>query len=239
MTLDVVEGYDDLASDVATGRIDLAALSPMPYLKAKSNAPGLQLLATPVTHAGSSYEGLILARADSHVSSLADLRGKVFCYVTPNSTSGYLYPRALLRKAGLDPDSAFRATRFAGDHLAALRALYDGACDGAAVFAGILYEADRHGMSPQSFVTLASSPRIPYDAYVAAPELPHALVARIRKALLALHVGTPLARRVFTADNPIQGFAAVSDSDYDSAREVERYLDAGTKSGTPVAGSGP
>ena len=40
---------------------------------------------------------------DGPVRSPEDLRGKIFCYV-PSAASGYLFPRAMLRKAGLDPD---------------------------------------------------------------------------------------------------------------------------------------
>ena len=87
-----------------------------------------------VTSSGTSYDGFIVSRADSEFRTIQDLKGKVFCYVSHTSTSGYLYPRAEFRAHGMDPDTAFKATRFAGDHLTALRTLYDGACDGAAVF---------------------------------------------------------------------------------------------------------
>ena len=34
------------------------------------------------------YTGQIIVRADSGITSLEDLKGKVMCWVDPNSTSG-------------------------------------------------------------------------------------------------------------------------------------------------------
>src|SRR5262249_4372792 len=148
------------------------ALSPYSYVRVKRKMSNLRVLATPVTSGGASYEGVILARGNSGIAGLQDLRGKVFCYTNPSSTSGYLYPRALFKRAGIDPDRAFAATRFTGDHLGALRALVSGACDGAAVYAAILFDAKNHGIAPDAFRILASTERIPYDAYCAHPDLP-------------------------------------------------------------------
>ena len=100
----------------------------------------------PETRGGPSYQGLILTRADSRIRSLADLKGKTFCYVNKGSTSGYLYPRALLRQAGLDPDTDFASKSFGHDHLNTLRLLDRGECQGAAVYAKILETGSKHGM---------------------------------------------------------------------------------------------
>ncbi|MFN2227285.1 MAG: phosphate/phosphite/phosphonate ABC transporter substrate-binding protein, partial [Anaerolineae bacterium] len=44
-------------------------------------------------YGSSTYRGQIIVRADSGITSLADLKGKVMCWVDPNSTSGYIIPR--------------------------------------------------------------------------------------------------------------------------------------------------
>jgi serine/threonine-protein kinase len=231
--LKVFEDYVDLSAQLAAGKLELAALSPYAYVRAKRDWPTLKLVATHTTSGGTSYEGYIVVKANTGIEALQDLRGRVFCYVGPTSTSGYLYPRALFRRHGMDPDKSFKATRFTGDHLAALRALESGACDGAAVFAGIFFESKRHGISPQQYTILATTARIPYDAYCVPPGLSPALADSLRGALLALHEGAEVTRKVLGEKSRITGFAAAQDSDYDSVRRIEKFLDAPKKPETP------
>jgi serine/threonine-protein kinase len=220
----VLEDYLDPARAVLDGELDLAALSAYTYVRARARAPGLRLLATPVTSGGSSYEGVVLVRADSGLRALTDLAGKRMCWVSQNSTSGYLYARALFRRAGVDPDTGFAQTMLTGDHLASLRALRDDACDGAAVFSGLLFDAKAHGVAPDTFRIVASTDRIPYDAYVMSPSAPDELVASVGRALLALAPGTPEAAQVFDGGSII-GLQATTDAAYDPVRAIASYLD--------------
>src|SRR5262249_42382207 len=121
---------------------------------------------------------------------------------------------------------AFTTTRFTGDHLGALRALVSGACDGAAVYAAILFESKAHGIAPDAFRILASTERIPYDAYVLQPTTPPALRRSIEAALLALAPGSQQAVSIFARQGAIIGFQKGRDTDYDGVRQIERYLDA-------------
>ena len=224
----VAQDHDELSELLLEARIGLAALSSYNYVRAKKAHPGIRLLATPVVPGGAtSYEGLILTRADSGIESLSDLRGKRFCYVDPGSSSGYLYPRALMIAAGLRPDHDLRVVQFGGDHLATLRLLYRGRCDGAAVFASILYEAGDHGLAPQNFRVLASTQRIPQDAYCVPPGLEEGERRAIQDALLALKPGSARAREVFSNGSPYVGFAPISDHAYDAVRAMVGNLDRG------------
>lgn len=167
-----------------------------------------------------------MTRTDTDVQTIDQLQGKVFCYVDPNSTSGYLYPRAIFRRMGMDPDTSFRATRFSGDHLSALKALHAGACDGAAVYQNILFEAESHGMSPDRFRTLATTDRIPYDAYCARPDMPKEEVDRLRGLLLNLKPGEESTQETLSRDGQLRGFVPAKDEDYESVRRIMDFLDA-------------
>lgn len=223
--LKIFEDYVDISAELSRGKLDLAALSAYLYVRAKRKMPALKLLSTHVTTGGTSYEGYVIAKANTGITTLKDLEQKVFCYVSPNSSSGFLYPRALFRRQGMDPDKSFKATRFTGDHLSALKALEGNACDGAAVFAGIFFEAQKHGLPPQKYTILAATARIPYDAYCISPAMPKGLTRSIRDAMLALKPGSDLAVEVLGKKSRITGFAPAKDADYDPVRAIEKYID--------------
>ena len=224
----VVDDYSNLADKLVRGEIHMAALSSSSYVRAHERNPELAPLAMPVRKGGNTnYEGYILVRKASDIHTIEDLRGKVFCYVNPTSTSGYLYPRAVIREAGLDPDRDFSATRFGGDHLQTLKALHKGACDGAATYATNWHEGGKHDMPPQDFRPIATTDRIPDDAYVLAPSVDAKKSAMVEKALIELEPGSKLANEVLVepakdSSQDIVGFLAASDKDYESVREYLR-----------------
>jgi phosphate/phosphite/phosphonate ABC transporter binding protein len=223
--LKVFEDYIDLSTKLESGELELAALSPYAYVRAKRQAPTLRLLATHLTSGSPTYEGIIIAKAQSGVETIQDLKGKTFCYVSPNSTSGYLYPRALFRSLGIDPDKHFSSTRFTGDHVKALEALENGACSGAAVFAGLFFESKRYA---HQYKILASTARIPYDAYCSPPSMKPELADQLRDALLALKEGSELTRKWLGEKSRITGFVPIKDSDYESVRRIEHLMDTPT-----------
>jgi phosphate/phosphite/phosphonate ABC transporter binding protein len=225
--LRVVEDYTNLGEALASGALDLAVLSANAYVVARDAHPELELVATAVGVAGPFYEGYIVVNAASDIDTLEGLRGHSFCYVSTTSSSGYVYPRALLRQAGVDPDEAFTTTRLTGDHLASLRALHAGACDGAAVFGSILFRAGEFDLSPSMFRVLARTERIPYDAYVLGPHLSEARRDSLRRALLALEPGSELAQRTFPDPHTdLRGLREASDAQFDEVRALRSFVES-------------
>lgn len=82
----------------------------------------------------SFYKAEFLAKADSGINSFADLKGKTFCFVDPNSTSGYIIPNIILKAAGLNTEKDFKAVLNAGGHDKVAIAVYKGDCDAGVTF---------------------------------------------------------------------------------------------------------
>jgi phosphonate transport system substrate-binding protein len=87
------------------------------------------------------YKAEFITKADSGIKTLADLKGKSFCFVEPNSASGYIVPRIILKANGIDPDKDLSATTNAGSHNNVAIAVYKGDCDAGVVFIDILTDA--------------------------------------------------------------------------------------------------
>ena len=84
------------------------------------------------------YKGQFIAGASTGIKSFADLKGKTFCFVDPNSTSGYIVPRIILKANGVDPDVDFKATQNAGSHPNVAIAVYKGDCDAGVTFINVI-----------------------------------------------------------------------------------------------------
>ncbi|GGJ62395.1 phosphate/phosphite/phosphonate ABC transporter substrate-binding protein [Streptomyces brasiliensis] len=110
-------------------KADIAGYGPLSYIVAKDSGAGVELVGAPVPEKGGSpgYQSNGFTTAKSKINSLADYKGKKICFVDENSTSGYLYPRAALKKAGLEDGDYTKV--MAGGHDASVLAVASGQCD--------------------------------------------------------------------------------------------------------------
>lgn len=125
-------GYETLATEVRAGRVDVAWLPPIVYVR----------LADVVTPIGSilrggrsAYEAALVVKSDSRIKTIDGLRNTRAGWVDPWSAAGFVLPRVKLALLGVDPRTVFRTETFHGSHRAAMQALADGACDVAGTYA--------------------------------------------------------------------------------------------------------
>ncbi|HZQ07913.1 MAG TPA: phosphate/phosphite/phosphonate ABC transporter substrate-binding protein [Anaerolineae bacterium] len=83
------------------------------------------------------YQGQFITGKTTGIKSIADLKGKTFCFVDPNSTSGYIIPRIVMKANGIDPDKDLKATQNSGSHDNVAIAVYKGDCDAGATFVDV------------------------------------------------------------------------------------------------------
>jgi len=211
--------YDDAIARLVAGQIDAAGLSPASYVRARAREPGLVLLARVQSNGADSYQAILYTRTISPVRDVADVRGRTICLVDPTSTSGYVYPRVMLRRAGLDPDRDLGPVVFAGDHERVVSLLAHGDCEVAGSSSTALTQwAEEAGIAPATFRILAASDPIPGDALVARAGLPADQLDRLRAAVAELIAETEAGR--FDADREVSGLIAADDRHYDGVRAL-------------------
>ena len=137
------------------------------------------------------YKGQFIAGADKGIKSFADLKGKTFCFVDPNSTSGYIVPRIILKANGIDPDTDFAATQNAGSHPNVAIAVYKGDCDAGVTFINVLTDASANLQATYPDITdkvtvFAVTDRIPNDGMQFIKSLDPKLQAVIVEGMLAM-----------------------------------------------------
>jgi phosphonate transport system substrate-binding protein len=171
-----------------------------------------------VRYGANSYKGQINVRADSGIESLDDLKGKVMCWVDPNSTSGYIIPRIMLQANGIDPDADFSQTIEAGSHNNVVTQVYNGDCDAGATYADARSSIeDDVADVKEKVVVLAETTDIPNDSVSFIKDIPADVREKLVNALLeiaASEEGQVALENLYS----IAGLEAADDSFYDQFR---------------------
>jgi len=117
--------YSGVVQAFAGRHIEMASMSPAAYAAAwvESNGNVEPFLVTQEADGSTSYIAVMFARADSGITSLEGMRGRAMAWSDPNSASGFLIPRAALRQQGINPETFFGRSGFAGGHEQAIVAV--------------------------------------------------------------------------------------------------------------------
>jgi phosphonate transport system substrate-binding protein len=165
-----------------------------------------------------SYKGQFNVLADSGIKSLDDLKGKVICWVDPNSTSGYIIPHIMLKANGIDPDKDFANQIEAGSHNNVITQVYNGDCDVGTTYADARssVEDDLPDVKDKVAV-LAVTSDIPNDGVSFIKDFPADKRQKIVDALLA-YAATEAGQETLNKLYSIAGLQAADDSFYDAFR---------------------
>jgi phosphonate transport system substrate-binding protein len=214
----VATDYNGVIEALRAKKLDVALLGPFSYVLAASIAEVDPIAIVETQKQGPSYHSLIIARKDRNIRSLADLKGHSFAFVDPSSTSGHLFPKTAMLRAGVNPDQDLRAI-FAGSHDASAIAVQNGKVDAAAVADGLLDAAVARGVVKADEIQVVwTSDPIPGAPAVMRRDLPEPLKQRIRAAFGAMH-DIPWSKGTV-----IKRWAPATDADFAVVRETAKVL---------------
>jgi len=165
------------------------------------------------------YKGQFIAKKDSGIKALADLKGKSFCFVDPNSTSGYIIPRIIFKANGIDPDKDLKATQNAGSHPNVAVAVYKGDCDAGVTFIDVLTDqasnlAAKYPDISDKVAAFAVTDKIPNDGVQVTKDLDPKIKGAVVDGLTAMAADKGGAA-VLTSLYTINGFQKIDASFYD------------------------
>ncbi len=170
------------------------------------------------------YKGQFIANKASGIKTLADLKGKTFCFVDPNSTSGSIIPRIILKANGIDPEKDLKAVQNAGSHDNVGIAVYKGDCDAGVSYIDVLTDtaANLKGKYPDildKVAYIAVTDRIPSDGVQYVKDLDPKIQTAITDGLLAMAAdpgGNQILRLLYTID----GFQKIDANFYKAFADV-------------------
>lgn len=217
VTSNVGTDFSSVREAMCAGQAQIGWLNTFNYVLANEQCGVDAALATS-RFGATTYAGQIIVRADSGITSIEDLRGKVMCWVDPASTSGYIIPRIMLAAEGLDPDTDFSQTIEAGSHNNVVTQVYNGDCD-----AGATFSDARTGIEEEfpdvleQVVVLATTSDIPNDSVSFVKDFPEEMRTEIVAALLDI-AASPDGQEALNTLYNIESLVDSNDAFYDQFR---------------------
>ncbi len=231
----ITNDYTAVIEGLHSKKLHMGYMGPFSYILAAQYHDIEPIAVLGVNGRPSMYHSTIYARTSSGLNSMADVKARAknltFCFTDPASTSGHLVPRAYLNSIGLNPDSAFKQTVFAGSHAAAILTVAAGKVDlGCATDEyGIDLLVKRGLIKPGELKVLWTSESIVESPVVIRKDINKDLVKRIQQYYFDLAKNHPKAfdayiKTYFAFPPKDLTYVPIADSDFNSLRKMAASL---------------
>lgn len=213
----VTTDYSSMIEAMRFGRIDLGYFGPLSYVLAKTKSD-IEPFAAMVTAGKPTYRSVVVANVSSGIATFEDIKGKKMAYGDRASTSSHLIPKTILAEKGLVAGQDYEQ-HFVGTHDAVAVNVANGNADAGGLSEVIWhYVVERKLVDPAKVKVLGYSKEYPQYPWAMRSNLNPQLKERIKNAFLDLK--DPVVLKNFKAE----GFAAITDQDYDVIREMGTLL---------------
>ena len=209
--------YIGVVEGIGSGSVDFGIIPPFSALLAQKQSNAKPILTSKGKTGKPGYTAELYVRKDSGIKNLQDVKGKKVAFVDPSSSSGYIYPGAMLVEAGLNLEKDI-SYQFSGGHDKSLQLLLNKDVDVIATFDGV---EDRYAKDfPQAktdIQKLATSDMIPGIMVTVSSKMDKDLQEKLEKALRDIE-NNPKLKELFTKMFSITGF---TDVDQEAYKKVE------------------
>jgi len=221
----VLTSYAAVTEGMTSNNVDIGWVGPLDYVNAHQ-INGAEAVTKSVRGGLPSYKAFIIVNVKSNINSIADLKGKKFAFGDPLSTSSNLWPRFIMKKNGLNPDSDVTGVNISNQTQISVNV-----CQGT-VDAGAIYDDARKnagaetscpGIMTKTKVLATTDPPIPGDPQMIRHNLNPAQKKKLKDAMIAM--GTdPTIQPALKALYTIDSLVPAQDSDYDPIRDIVRQV---------------
>jgi len=221
----VLTSYAAVTEGMTSNNVDIGWVGPLDYVVAHQ-INGAEAVTKSVRNGLPTYKAFIIVNVKSNINSVADLKGKKFAFGDSLSTSSNLWPRYIMKKAGLDPDNDVKGTSIASQTQIAVNV-----CQGT-VDAGAIYDDARNnkgvdtscpGIMTKTKVIATTDPPIPGDPQMIRHNLNSAQKKKLKDAMIAMG-SDPTIKDALKALYTIDSLVPAQDSDYDPVREIVKQV---------------
>ena len=145
------------------------------------------------------FQSVFIAKTDSGIKTLNDLKGKQVSFGSQSSTSGHLMPRSFLLAAKLEPEKDFRRVAYSGAHDATIASVASGKVDAAALDMTVWSKfVTENKVNTKEVDVFYTTPTFFNYNWAVHADMPVALRERIQKALTDLDPATPEGKEILS-----------------------------------------
>lgn len=222
----VATNYTGVVQAFVSGKLDMAYFGGLTYAQAQQQTAVEPIVTEIDRETGTTeYYSLIITRKGGPVGTLKDLAGKSFAFGDPSSTSGSLYPRIMLVRAGFNNDPAkldqmppLAKVLFSGGHDATAEAVISGKVDAGGIEGRVLARLEKEGKVDASQVVVLDKTLVQGYPWCVRANMDPVLRDRIVDAFLA--IDDPALLDLMRAKR----YVRVSATDYDEVRQQAAAL---------------
>lgn len=224
--------YSTIVEAMSSGQVDIGIMPPAAYVQARDLGAAEALLTSQLGdydqetglpldgELTNTFKGEVLVRADSDLETLEDLKGKKIATLSPNSASGYIYPVAEMKDAGIDPTTEDTLTTV-NDIPSEITSVLNGQMDAAFVFEGarnVFQSAfPDNDLFKDLKVLYLTKGDIPNDAIAVQPDMDDDLKQQIKETFEGMKDDEEGKEAMALWSH--QGYQEAADSAYDTIRD--------------------
>jgi phosphate/phosphite/phosphonate ABC transporter binding protein len=216
--LRAVSDYEGAIRDIGHGITQLCFMTPTTYIEANKKY-GVLVLVKALAEGKATYHSVIIAKSDSTINTIEDIKGHTFAFGDPHSLSNYIAPRVMLFDAGIDLKDLLYY-EYLGPHEEVLNAVLKGKFDAGGVTESIAYKFKDKGIKFIKF-----SEELPGFSICVSNALPEKDRISIKNALTALTDATPEGSSILISIyKRYTAFEEASDAEYTNVRVMMSRL---------------
>jgi len=217
--------YEALIEAMFDRQIDIAWNTNVAYVRSQERTGG-QCQALAMRNTDQDFTTRLIARSDSGIYGLTDLRGKRLALGSADSGQAAILPLFWLREAGIDPDNDLEILSFNSDvgkhgdtgtsELQVLQALHEGSVDAGMIGHVVwLNEQEKGSVNMALLNSVWTSSPYSHCNFTALPDFDQELASRWSEALLSMDYNDPKWRSLMDLEG-LTSWELVGNTGYES-----------------------
>lgn len=187
-----VNDYPAAVEALVNKKVDLVWFGGFTHVQANLRSGG-KIVPLAQREEDTRFQSVFIAKTNSGIKALADMKGKQVSFGSQSSTSGHLMPRSFLLQAGLTPEKDFRRVAYSGAHDATIASVVSGKVDAAALDITVWRKfVSENKVDTKDVDVFYTTPAYFNYNWSVHADMPAALQERVRKALLDLNPADPV-----------------------------------------------